>query len=89
MAYETAYLKCHYPKEYMAALLSSVLGWTGKVAEYIEECKRLKIAVLAPHVNESDVGFAVTETGIRFGLLAVKNLGRRLKSRPAMRRQKL
>ncbi len=76
VAYETAYLKCHYPKEYMAALLSSVLGWTGKVAEYIEECKRLKIAVLAPHVNESDVGFAVTETGIRFGLLAVKNLGR-------------
>jgi len=76
VAYETAYLKCHHPKEYMAALLSSVLGWTGKVAEYIEECKRLGIAVLAPHVNESDIGFTVTEKGIRFGLLAVKNLGR-------------
>ena len=76
VAYETAYLKCHYPKEYLAALLSSVLGWTGKVAEYIEECKRLGIAVLAPHVNESDIGFTVTEKGIRFGLLAVKNLGR-------------
>ncbi len=71
VAYETAYLKCHYPKEYLAALLSSVLGWAGKVAEYTEECR-----VLAPHVNESDMGFAVTEKGIRFGLLAVKNLGR-------------
>ncbi len=76
VAYETAYLKCHYPKEYLAALLSSVLGWAGKVAEYTEECRRLGIAVLAPHVNESDMGFAVTEKGIRFGLLAVKNLGR-------------
>ncbi len=76
VAYETAYLKCHYPKEYLAALLSSVLGWAGKVAEYTEECRRLGIAVLAPHVNESGMGFAVTEKGIRFGLLAVKNLGR-------------
>ncbi len=81
VAYETAWLKCHYPKEYMAALLSSVLGWAGKVAEYIEECQRLGIAVLAPHVNESGVGFAVTGEGIRFGLLAVKNLGKGVISR--------
>ena len=76
VAYETAYLKCHYPQAYMAALLSSVLGWAGKVAEYTEECKRLGLAVLPPHVNESGIGFAVTGGGIRFGLLAVKNLGR-------------
>jgi len=76
VAYQTAYLKCYYPREYMASLLSSVLGWAGKVAEYIEECRRLKISVLPPHVNESGTGFAVVEGGIRFGLLAVKNLGR-------------
>ncbi len=76
VAYRTAYLKCHYPREYMASLLSSVLGWTGKAAEYMEECKRLGIALLPPHVNESSAGFTVTGNGIRFGLLAVKNLGR-------------
>lgn len=76
VAYQTAYLKCHYPCEYMAALLSSVLGQTGKVAEYIEECGRLGISVLPPHVNYSDTGFTVVGKSIRFGLLAVKNLGR-------------
>ena len=76
VAYQTAFLKRHYPKEYMASLLSSVLGWTGKAAEYMEECKRLGIAVLPPHVNESSTGFTVAQDGIRFGLLAVKNLGR-------------
>ena len=76
VAYQTAYLKCHYPCEYMAALLSSVLGQTGKVAEYIEECSRLEIAVLPPHVNYSESGFTVVGKSIRFGLLAVKNLGR-------------
>lgn len=75
VAYQTAYLKCHYPCEYMAALLSSVLGQTGKVAEYIEECGRLGISVLPPHVNYSDMGFTVVGKSIRFGLLAVKNLG--------------
>lgn len=76
VAYQTAYLKCHYPCEYLAALLSSVLGQTGKVAEYIEECSRLGITVLPPHVNFSQSGFAVVGKSIRFGLLAVKNLGR-------------
>ena len=75
VAYQTAYLKCHYPKEYMASLLSSVLGSAGKVAEYIEECKRLKISVLPPHVNESGVGFTIAGNSIRYGLLAVKGLG--------------
>ncbi len=76
VAYQTAYLKRHYPREYMASLLSSVLGWAGKVAEYMEECKRLRISVLPPHVNESDMGFTVAGETIRYGLLAVKNLGR-------------
>ena len=81
VAYQTAYLKCHYPCEYMAALLSSVLGQTGKVAEYIEECSRLGISVLPPHVNYSDMGFTVVGKSIRFGLLAVKNLGRNVIAR--------
>lgn len=81
VAYQTAYLKCHYPCEYMGALLSSVLGQTGKVAEYIEECGRLGISVLPPHVNYSDMGFTVVGKSIRFGLLAVKNLGRNVIAR--------
>ena len=81
LAYQTAYLKCHYPCEYMAALLSSVLGQAGKVAEYIEECSHLGISVLPPHVNYSDTGFTVVGKSIRFGLQAVKNLGRGVISR--------
>ncbi len=75
VAYQTAYLKCHYPKEYMAALLTSVLDSTNKVTAYIEECGRLDIRVLPPDINQSQEGFTVTDEGIRFGLLAVKNLG--------------
>ncbi len=87
VAYQTAYLKQHYPREYMASLLSSVLGWTGKVAEYMEECKRLGISVLPPHVNESSAGFTVAGDSIRFGLLAVKNLGRGVINRMAEERR--
>ncbi len=75
VAYQTAYLKCHHPKEYMAALLTSILDNTNKVIEYIEECGRLGIQVLPPRINESGEGFTATPEGIRFGLLAVKNLG--------------
>ncbi|WP_066459388.1 DNA polymerase III subunit alpha [Anaerotruncus rubiinfantis] len=76
VSYQTAYLKCHYPKEFMAALLTSVLDNTDKVIEYIGECGKLGIRVLPPDVNTSGEGFTVTEDGIRFGLLAVKNIGR-------------
>ncbi len=76
LAYQTAYLKCHYPKEYMAALMSSVLDNTSKIIEYINECHRLSIKVLPPDVNESSESFTVCEDGIRFGLLAIKNLGK-------------
>lgn len=76
VAYQTAYLKFYYPKEYLAALLSSVLGWAGKIAVYMEECHRLGIEVLPPHVNFSENDFTVSGGNIRYGLLAVKNLGR-------------
>lgn len=75
VAYQTAYLKCHYPKEYMAALLSSVLASGGKVTEYGNECARLGIKILPPDVNESDLFFTVSGNNIRFGMLAIKNLG--------------
>ncbi len=77
VSYRTAYLKCHYKKEYMAALLTSVLGSTGKVGEYITECKRMGINVLPPDINESNDGFTVSGDNIRFGLVAVKNIGRK------------
>lgn len=76
VAYRTAYLKCHYPLEFMAALLTSVLDNTDKVIEYIGECTRMGIKVQPPDVNVSGRGFTVGEECIRFGLLAVKNIGR-------------
>ena len=76
VSYQTAYLKCHYPCEFMAALLSSVLDNFAKVSEYTNECNSLGIKVLPPHVNESLEGFTVSDGNIRFGLLAIKNLGR-------------
>ena len=78
ISYQTAYLKCHYPCEYLAALLTSVLDNSGKVAVYIDECARHNIKVLPPHVNKSEIGFAVHENEIRFGLMAIKNLGKGL-----------
>ena len=74
VAYQTAYLKAKYPRRYMAALLTGVLDG-GKVAGYIGECDRLRIRVLPPSVNESTAAFTVVDDHIRFGLLAVKNLG--------------
>lgn len=76
VAYQTAYLKCHYKREYMAALLSSVLDNQNKMASYISECKRLNIRVLPPSVNESMSKFTVVNGNIRFGLMAVRNLGK-------------
>ena len=76
VAYQTAYFKCHYTKEYMAALLTSVLDNSDKVAEYIAECRECGIALLPPDVNRSYNGFTVEEGGIRFGLVAIKNIGR-------------
>ena len=76
VSYQTAYLKCHYPRQYLAALLTSVLENTGKLMEYLEECRNRGIQVLPPDVNWSDGAFRSQGEGIRFGLLAVKGLGR-------------
>ena len=75
VSYQTAYLKCHYPKQYMAALMTSVLDSAGKVAGYIAECKEMGIPVLPPDINKSDDQFTVEGDAIRFGLGAVKNVG--------------
>jgi len=78
ISFQTAYLKCHYPKEYLAALLTSVLDHSAKVAEYTAECREMGIALLPPDVNESEANFTVSDEGIRYGLVAVKNIGRGL-----------
>ena len=75
VAYQTAYLKCHYPREYMAALLTSVLGDAVKVSEYISAAGEMGIRVLPPDINESGAGFTVVGKDIRFGLVALKNVG--------------
>ena len=75
ISYQTAYLKANYPNEYMAALLTSEQDNTDKIVRYIEECKRLRIPVLPPSVNESCSEFACVGDTIRFGLSAVKNVG--------------
>lgn len=78
VAFQTAYLKRHYPCEFMAALLTSVLDNTDKVIEYSGECQRLGIKLLSPDINVSLGGFTVDGGNIRFGLNAVKNVGRNL-----------
>ena len=75
VAYQTAYLKCHYPKQYMAALMTSVLDSATKISGYIAECKDMQIPVLPPDINHSDDHFTVEGNCIRFGLGAVKNVG--------------
>ena len=78
IAYRTAWLKYYYPVEFMAALISSIMGDTNSVSLYIQECKRLKIDILPPDVNESYDKFTVSNGKIRFGLSAVKNVGTNL-----------
>jgi DNA polymerase-3 subunit alpha len=75
LAYHTAYLKTHYPVEFMAALLTSVTGSTDDVVKYINECREMGIAVDAPDINVSDANFTPHGEAIRFGLAAVKNVG--------------
>ncbi len=75
IAYQTAYLKAHYPAQFMAALLSCDMNNTDKIVVYINECRDREIEVLPPDINESDKDFTVVEDRIRFGLAAVKNVG--------------
>ena len=76
VSYRTAYMKKHYPRQYMAALLSSVLDNSTKIAEYIAECREMGIKLLPPDVNESFADFSVSGNDIRFGLVAIKSIGR-------------
>ena len=78
VSFRTAYLKCHHPREYMAALLTSVLDWSEKISEYIQAAREMGISVLPPDVNESFDSFSVAGRSIRFGLAAVKGVGRSL-----------
>ncbi len=88
VAYQTAYLKCHYPRQYMAALMTSVLDSATKISGYIAECKEMNIQVLPPDINHSEDKFTVEGDAIRFGLGAVKNVGRGLiRSISAQRRE--
>jgi DNA polymerase-3 subunit alpha len=75
LAYRTGYLKAHYPRHFMAAILTSERGSQEKIVKYINECREMSIPILAPDVNYSDVFFTPEETGIRFGLTAIKNVG--------------
>ncbi len=75
VAYRTAWLKCHYPREYMCALLNTVMGYNEKVGEYIADCARMGIKILPPLVNESGTAFSVEGSNLRFGLAAIKNVG--------------
>ena len=75
ISYRTAYLKQHYPREYLCALMTSVLGNQTKIAEYISECTARGIRVLPPDINESRADFSVSGENIRFGLLAIRNVG--------------
>lgn len=76
VAYQTAYMKAHYPAEYMAALMTRRFSQITEITKLMEECKALKIATLGPDVNESQIGFGVNKHGeIRFGLSAIKGMG--------------
>lgn len=78
VAFQTAYLRCHYPVQYMAALMTAFTEYTGKLMEYISYCEKNRIPILRPDINESGMGFTPLPdgNGIRFSLLAAKNLGR-------------
>ncbi len=75
VSYQTAYLKAHYPLEYMAAMLNSVITDNEKVLESIQECEKMGITIISPDVNHSDVSFSVKDGKVAFGLSAIKNVG--------------
>ena len=87
LAYQTAYLKCHYNGIYMAALMSSVMGMTGKLAEYIASCRSAGTQVLSPDINRSMKNFTFSGEKMYFGLLAIKNVGSGLADRIIAERQ--
>lgn len=78
VGYQTAWLKTYYPVEFMAALMTSVIDFPNKVSEYIEECRKMGIKLLPPDINEGFDNFSVDNGGIRFGLAAIKSVGKSL-----------
>ncbi|MBR0381990.1 MAG: DNA polymerase III subunit alpha [Eubacterium sp.] len=76
VSYQTAWLRCHYPVEFMAALLTSVITNTKKVTEYINTCRSMGISIVPPDINEGESGFSVSGGSIRYGLSAIRSLGR-------------
>ncbi len=76
VSYQTAYLKYYYPREFMAALLTSVMDFTGKITEYTLTCRQMGIEILPPDINEGEARFTPSETGIRYGLAAIKSVGK-------------
>lgn len=76
VAYQTAWLRCHYPLEFMAALLTSVITNPKKITEYINTCRSMGIGILQPDINEGESGFSVSGNAIRYGLSAIKSLGK-------------
>ncbi len=88
VAYQTAWLKYYYPLEFMAALMTSVIDNSSKVSEYILTCRQMGIAILAPDINESEGVFSVSDQGIRYGLSAIKSVGRPVTESVLKERQK-
>ena len=88
VAYRTAYLKCHYPTEYFAALMTGMLDSLSKISLYTKDCKKNGIKILPPSVNYSETGFTPQGKNIRFGLMAIKNLGAGLIDRLVAEREK-
>lgn len=76
VSYQTAFLKYYYPQEYMAALLTSVMDNVSKVSEYILSCRQMGIPILPPDINEGESGFSVSGKSIRYGLSAIKSVGK-------------
>ena len=76
VAYQTAYLKYYYPVEFMAALMTSVIDFPSKVAEYIVTCRSMGISILPPDINQGESGFSVNDRSIRYGLTAIKSIGK-------------
>ena len=88
VAYQTAYMKNYYPVEFMAALMNSVIDNSSKVNEYIVACKSMGIGILPPGINESDVEFTVKDNNIRYGLCALKSVGRNVVGQVVKEREK-
>ncbi|MCI8374995.1 MAG: DNA polymerase III subunit alpha [Lachnospiraceae bacterium] len=76
VAYQTAYLKYYYPVEFMAALMTSCIDNPGKVSEYILSCRQMDISILPPDINEGEAAFSISNQSIRYGLSAIKSIGR-------------